>query len=195
MLSTASQIMLSHSSDFYITYFTVFSNSLSKVDVFNPGIPDTFRRNYLITLGFLYDFEKFVPIKKFRKTLAYTDFLKKWQINVYYQIRKKDLFTDVTTSEELVTRLKKCWSREIYIPTLLHRIMKLSLGIVQKYILYIDSILDSNTSANQQEELKVYNDIENVKRNVLNVVSDTIIPLLPDSISSQRVYGTFIYHV
>ncbi|KAJ1555129.1 Conserved oligomeric Golgi complex subunit 2, partial [Nowakowskiella sp. JEL0078] len=66
--------------------------------IFNPGIPEIFHRNYIISIQFVSEFEALCKTKQsvilLRSHPSYIDFLKRWQLAVYFQIRLKEITTD-----------------------------------------------------------------------------------------------------
>ncbi|AQK61587.1 Oligomeric Golgi complex subunit 2 [Zea mays] len=62
-----------------------------KPGAFSPGKPKEFLRNYKASLGFLDFLEGYCisksAVTKFRSELAYTDFMRQWNVGVYFSLR------------------------------------------------------------------------------------------------------------
>ncbi|CAG8781293.1 16825_t:CDS:2, partial [Acaulospora morrowiae] len=59
--------------------------------IFNPGNPNTFHKNYTISMNFLLSIESMCVSKKsllyLRNHSSYMEFMKRWQLPVYFQLR------------------------------------------------------------------------------------------------------------
>ncbi|KAJ3292475.1 Conserved oligomeric Golgi complex subunit 2 [Borealophlyctis nickersoniae] len=66
--------------------------------IFSPGIPEVFHKNYTATLHFVSEFEQICRTKKqlmeLRNQPSYIEFMKRWQLAIYFQIRFKEIATD-----------------------------------------------------------------------------------------------------
>ncbi|KAJ3187266.1 Conserved oligomeric Golgi complex subunit 2 [Irineochytrium annulatum] len=78
--------------------------------IFNPGIPNIFHKNYKTTIVFLTEFERCAKSRRsllaLRNYPSYQEFLKRWNLMVYFQIRLKEI---VSVMEEAVAS-----STEVY---------------------------------------------------------------------------------
>nr|KAJ3420489.1 Conserved oligomeric Golgi complex subunit 2 [Polyrhizophydium stewartii] len=83
--------------------------------LFNAGTPDIFHHNYRTSMLFVSQFERLCPsaaaLQNLRSKPSYTDFMRKWQLSIYFQIRYleqvKDMLASVKTIEEGLKRYKK----------------------------------------------------------------------------------------
>ncbi|CAI9280512.1 unnamed protein product [Lactuca saligna] len=66
-----------------------------KPGAFSPGRPTEFLKNYKSSLGFLADLEGYCPsrsaVANFRAEAVYVDFLKQWNIGVYFSLRFQEI--------------------------------------------------------------------------------------------------------
>ncbi|TPX32873.1 hypothetical protein SmJEL517_g04076 [Synchytrium microbalum] len=140
--------------------------------VFAVGLPDVFQKNYLLAMDFVTRFES---ICKSRKTLSllrlhptYIDFMKRWQLPVYYQLRAKEIYGKLeysTTSFEwfhanlkldtsstfapfvlapshmMLESVSSCYNDSVFLWAVSFRFWRLTLQLVGRYILFMKSIL------------------------------------------------------
>ncbi|KAJ3232286.1 Conserved oligomeric Golgi complex subunit 2 [Chytriomyces hyalinus] len=138
----------------------------------NPGLPDLFHRNYLATTTFIESIEKLYfkedssGVAHFRMHPSTVDFLKKWNLEVYYRIRVKEVVSPYETTFSnnvfdlivlgegsdgfhvpqtvaLQTALKKAWSANLFIPALVPGFWKLSLQCLNRYYVWLKAVNDS----------------------------------------------------
>ncbi|KAI8828807.1 oligomeric golgi complex component, COG2-domain-containing protein [Chytriomyces cf. hyalinus JEL632] len=138
----------------------------------NPGLPDLFHRNYLATTTFiefiekLYFLEGSSGVAHFRMHASTVDFLKKWNLEVYYRIRVKEVVSPYETTFSniildlivlgegsdgfhmpqtvaLQSALKKAWSADLFIPALVPGFWKLSLQCLNRYSVWLKAVNDS----------------------------------------------------
>ncbi|KAJ3330955.1 Conserved oligomeric Golgi complex subunit 2 [Blyttiomyces sp. JEL0837] len=74
--------------------------------IYNPGLPDPFHENFVITSGFISDIERRLrsrkSVERFRNHPSLIDFMKKWNLAAYFQIRCKETvqrFEDALTEQ------------------------------------------------------------------------------------------------
>ncbi|KAI9330569.1 oligomeric golgi complex component, COG2-domain-containing protein [Zopfochytrium polystomum] len=130
---------------------------------YNPGIPDQFHRNYHVAIGFLEavvegELPSLAALNRFRANSAYTEFLKKWNVSVYFQLRSKEIIGSfervcqqpihltwdvkpeagfiLCQSSGLLDHLSQMWDDKVYIHSLLGRFWKLNLQLMQRYSLF-----------------------------------------------------------
>ncbi|XP_058525316.1 conserved oligomeric Golgi complex subunit 2 isoform X2 [Ochotona princeps] len=131
--------------------------------LFNPGNPDAFHEKYTISMDFLRRFEQQcgsqASVKRLRAHPAYHSFNNKWNLPVYFQIRFGEIagsleaaLTDVLedapagspycllASHRTWSSLRKCWSDELFLPLLAHRLWKLTLQILARYSVFINEL-------------------------------------------------------
>ncbi|KAJ3398044.1 Conserved oligomeric Golgi complex subunit 2 [Chytriomyces hyalinus] len=138
----------------------------------NPGLPDLFHRNYLATTAFIESIEKLYfkegssGVAHFRMHASTVDFLKKWNLEVYYRIRVKEVVSPYETTfcnsildlivlgegsdgfhmpqtVALQSALKKAWSSDLFIPALVPGFWKLSLQCLNRYSVWLKAVNDS----------------------------------------------------
>ncbi|CAL8086731.1 unnamed protein product [Calicophoron daubneyi] len=126
-------------------------------DIFNAGDPDRFYALHTSTVRFLSTLEGRANSPKqvdaLRNHPSYGEFLNKWSLPVYFQIRFQDIagcvekamneslrpaevhsqgcFLHVT--EVVIKQLERCWQDGIYLVALRHRFWKLTLQILSRY--------------------------------------------------------------
>jgi len=131
--------------------------------IFTIGRPDEFQKNYVITASFLSALESMSPsvqtILAFRKHPISQAFEKRWQLNVYFQLRWKEVVPQLDESlvlsigkldhksmdfpeakvfasnQALATfrALRRCWSQDVYLNELGWRFWRLTLQILERF--------------------------------------------------------------
>ncbi|KAI8922390.1 oligomeric golgi complex component, COG2-domain-containing protein [Powellomyces hirtus] len=140
--------------------------------IFNPGIPEVFHENYIHTIQFMSNMEALCRTKKsldtFRTHSVTVDFLKRWQLPVYFQIRFREIATDfeettITTydlganlteneglllppSSALIICINLCWDEKIFLQGLSHRFWKLTLQLLARYAAWVQEALNLDVS-------------------------------------------------
>nr|XP_056708611.1 conserved oligomeric Golgi complex subunit 2 [Euleptes europaea] len=132
--------------------------------LFNPGNPDAFHEKYTKSMDFVRKFERQcgsqASVKRLRSHPSYHSFNDKWNLPVYFQIRFREIGGGLEAAlsnglEEapagspyclLATHmawasLQKCWSDQMFLPLLTHRLWKLSLQIIARYSFFINELL------------------------------------------------------
>ncbi|KAJ3291254.1 hypothetical protein HDU79_002577 [Rhizoclosmatium sp. JEL0117] len=139
----------------------------------NAGLPDSFHHNYLATTQFIDSIEKQylhdVPgaLLHFRKHPSTVEFLKRWNLEVYYRIRIKELVTSydlvfesnilqvqllaespegfkLQQSAALLSTLRNVWSNDkIYLPALISGFWKFSLQCLNRYHAWLQELAGS----------------------------------------------------
>ncbi|KAK7053317.1 hypothetical protein VNI00_003943 [Paramarasmius palmivorus] len=141
--------------------------------VFAAGRPDEFRQHYEITQAFIRSIEFLAPslhsIETMRRHPVYIAFDKRWQLPVYFQLRWKEIvgkveeslaagqieYLDKSASSPFKTvqasdvwvALTACWSAEVFIPELSHRLWKLTLQLLSRYKTWLQSTFLSGNSS------------------------------------------------
>jgi len=136
--------------------------------IFAPGIPEIFHKNYNCTMDFVAEFEKLYSsqkkVEKFRNSPQYVEFMKHWQLPIYFQIRYKNVITsfeeylvpnsklleelstyeiknldeiNITANKKLIESIKFCWSDQVYLYLLTHKYWKLTIQLITRYNLWI----------------------------------------------------------
>ncbi|ESK97090.1 conserved oligomeric golgi complex subunit 2-like [Moniliophthora roreri MCA 2997] len=141
--------------------------------VFAAGRPNEFKQHYEITQAFIRSIEFLAPslhsIENMRRHPIYTAFEKRWQLPVYFQLRWKEIVGKVEESfisgqieyndksasspfktvqaSDLWIAMTACWSAEVFIPELSHRLWKLTLQLLSRYKTWLQTtVLSDSTS-------------------------------------------------
>ncbi|XP_037751144.1 conserved oligomeric Golgi complex subunit 2 isoform X1 [Chelonia mydas] len=132
--------------------------------LFNPGNPDVFHEKYTISMDFIQRFERQcgsqASVKRLRLHPAYLSFNNKWNLPVYFQIRFREVAgaLEAALSDSLEeapagssycllathlvwVSLLKCWSDQMFLPLLAHRLWKFTLQILARYSVFINELL------------------------------------------------------
>ncbi|KAK1327997.1 hypothetical protein QTO34_012419 [Cnephaeus nilssonii] len=128
--------------------------------LFNPGDPDAFHEKYTISMGFVRAFERQcgsqASVRRLRAHPAYHSFNNKWNLPVYFQIRFREIagsleaaLTDaledapagssycLLASHRTWSCLQRCWSEQMFLPSLAHRLWRLTLQVLARYSVFI----------------------------------------------------------
>lgn len=145
--------------------------------LFNPGNPDVFHEKYTISMNFVRVFEQQcgsqASVKRLRVHPAYQSFNNKWNLPVYFQIRFREIagsleaaFTDVLedapagssycllASHKTWNSLQRCWSDELFLPLLAHRLWRLTLQILARYSVFVNELLLRPVSNGNAKDVK-----------------------------------------
>uniref|UniRef100_A0A8C3X026 Conserved oligomeric Golgi complex subunit 2 n=1 Tax=Catagonus wagneri TaxID=51154 RepID=A0A8C3X026_9CETA len=131
--------------------------------LFNPGNPDTFHQKYTISMDFVRNFERQcgsqASVKRLRAHPAYHSFNNKWNLPVYFQIRFREVagsleaaLTDaledapagspfcLLASHRTWSSLQRCWSDQMFLPPLAHRLWRLTLQVLARYAVFLKEL-------------------------------------------------------
>ncbi|RIA87792.1 oligomeric golgi complex component, COG2-domain-containing protein [Glomus cerebriforme] len=155
--------------------------------IFNPGIPNMFHKNYSISMNFVSSIESLCYSKKsllyLRNHSTYVEFMKRWQLPVYFQLRFKEISNQIEetlntgldvsidssndtqyptslklpASKFIILAIERCWSEEVFIYGLSHRFWKLTLQLIERYKKWLVSILVELVETNNQANDKIMN--------------------------------------
>ncbi|KAL0574960.1 hypothetical protein V5O48_007005 [Marasmius crinis-equi] len=141
--------------------------------VFAAGRPNEFKQNHEITQAFIRSLEFQAPslhsIESMRAHPIYVAFEKRWQLPVYFQMRWKEIvgrveeglstgqvgFTEKSATETFKTTqasdiwiaVTACWSAEVFIPELSHRLWKLTLQLFSRYKRWLEeTVIQTHTT-------------------------------------------------
>lgn len=152
-------------SEFNFLLNSIWSHVVESIDlnlnqIFSPVDPISFHKTYLKTIKFLQDFEVKCfnqlnfPSQRLRSSKSYKYFLKKWPVNIYFQIRFQEIAfkfeqnlllnqSPETTSENdyfylkvtncLYESLNYCWSGNCFLNCLTSSFWKLNLQLLSRY--------------------------------------------------------------
>ncbi|THH02289.1 hypothetical protein EW026_g562 [Hermanssonia centrifuga] len=127
--------------------------------IFAAGNPDEFRKHHETTQAFIRSLEFLAPsmqaIEAMRAHPVYTNFERRWQLPVYFQLRWKEIVMKLEESlaatklehafgsnvkpfataqaAAIWEAITSCWSAQLYIPELDHRFWKLTLQLISRY--------------------------------------------------------------
>lgn len=139
----------------------IISNIEARIpSIFAPGNPDIFHEKFTISMDFLSKFEhqcgSQASVKRLREHSSYQLYMSKWNLPVYFQIRFQEIaglfenslvigFNKTTENEFYLTAsyqmwesIYKCWQSNVYLPTLVHRFLRLTLQLLSRYSAWID---------------------------------------------------------
>ncbi|KAI8377835.1 uncharacterized protein BYT42DRAFT_614487 [Radiomyces spectabilis] len=149
--------------------------------IFAAGQTDTFHKNYTASMNFVTEIENLCVSKRsllyLRNHLSYAEFMKRWQLPVYFQLRFREivghaetLLSDLQASSDtlhlkvenelalpgtkaIAKAIRDCWSDNVFIYGLSHRFWKLTLQLLKRYQSWVVDILDhgSDTSGDKEK--------------------------------------------
>ncbi|XP_036043733.1 conserved oligomeric Golgi complex subunit 2 isoform X2 [Onychomys torridus] len=145
--------------------------------LFNPGDPDAFHQKYTVSMDFVQRFERQcgsqASVKRLRAHPAYHSFSNKWNLPVYFQIRFREVagsleasLTDgledapdgspycLLASHKTWSSLEKCWSDEMFLPLLAHRLWRLTLQILARFSVFVSELSVRPISNESTKETK-----------------------------------------
>ncbi|KAH7351785.1 hypothetical protein KP509_19G014200 [Ceratopteris richardii] len=133
-----------------------------KPGAFSPGKPSIFLANYKSSLDFLDHLEGFCQSKSaistFRSQPAYSDYLKQWNLGVYFTLRFQEIAGDLdgalnvtslgrigghplglalSSSGTLEQCLLKCWQEDVFVVSLSDRFFGLALQLTSRYSTWV----------------------------------------------------------
>ncbi|CAH9106187.1 unnamed protein product [Cuscuta epithymum] len=146
-----------------------------KPGVFSPGRPAAFLKNYKASLDFLAYLEGYCPsrseVVKFRSEVAYSDFMKQWNVGVYFSLRFQEIagaldsaLTDVSLvttpfeeprpkdlilkqSATLIKCLRACWSDDVLVISCSDKFLRLSLQLISRYCSWLSAGLGARKAS------------------------------------------------
>ncbi|XP_005405048.1 PREDICTED: conserved oligomeric Golgi complex subunit 2 [Chinchilla lanigera] len=145
--------------------------------LFNPGDPDVFHQKYTISMDFVRRFERQcgsqASVKRLRAHPAYHSFNNKWNLPVYFQIRFREVAGSLEAaladgledapagspycllaSHRTWSSLRKCWSDEMFLPLLAHRLWRLTLQILARFSVFVNELSHRPISNESTKEIK-----------------------------------------
>uniref|UniRef100_I3MPT2 Conserved oligomeric Golgi complex subunit 2 n=1 Tax=Ictidomys tridecemlineatus TaxID=43179 RepID=I3MPT2_ICTTR len=145
--------------------------------LFNPGNPDAFHQKYTISMDFLRRFERQcgsqASVKRLRAHPAYHSFNSKWNLPVYFQIRFREVAGSLEAalirgleeapagspfcllaSHKTWSSLSRCWSDELFLPLLAHRLWRLTLQILARFSVFASELSRRPISNESAKEIK-----------------------------------------
>ncbi|XP_032168468.1 conserved oligomeric Golgi complex subunit 2 isoform X2 [Mustela erminea] len=145
--------------------------------LFNPGNPDAFHEKYTISMDFVRAFEQQcgsqASVRRLRSHPAYHSFNNKWNLPVYFQIRFREIagsleaaltgvLADAPASSPFCllashrtwSGLQRCWSAEMFLPGLTHRLWRLTLQLLARYSGFVHELLLRPISNESAKDIK-----------------------------------------
>ncbi|XP_061342217.1 conserved oligomeric Golgi complex subunit 2 isoform X3 [Gastrolobium bilobum] len=150
-----------------------------KPGAFSPGRPTEFLKNYKSSLEFLAYLEGFCPsrsaVAKFRSEAIYTEFIKQWNIGVYFSLRFQEIagsldsvlttsslapvqnsdpgeanYQDLTLKQSftLLESLRSCWKEDVLVLSCSDKFLRLSLQLLSRYSSWLSSGLTARKNHN-----------------------------------------------
>ncbi|XP_071731750.1 conserved oligomeric Golgi complex subunit 2-like [Rutidosis leptorrhynchoides] len=146
-----------------------------KPGAFSPGRPTEFLKNYKSSLAFLADLEGYCPsrsaVAKFRAESVYVDFIKMWNIGVYFSLRFQEIagsldsalvgsgltpiqksdFEHGMTLKQSVTLLeclRSCWREDVLVISISDKFLRLTLQLVSRYANWVSAGLSARKTRN-----------------------------------------------
>ncbi|KDP30933.1 hypothetical protein JCGZ_11309 [Jatropha curcas] len=150
-----------------------------KPGAFSPGRPAEFLMNYKSSLDFLAHLEGYCPsrsaVSKFRAEAVYVEFMKQWNIGVYFSLRFQEIagaldsalaatsLVPVQNSDSghanlqglalkqsitLMESLRACWREDVLILSCSDKFLRLSLQLLARYSNWLSSGLAARKKGN-----------------------------------------------
>ncbi|TMW98307.1 hypothetical protein EJD97_004203 [Solanum chilense] len=144
--------------------------------VFSPGRPTVFLKNYKASLNFLAHLEGYCPsrseVVKFRSEAAYIEFMKQWNVGVYFSLRFQEIAgaLDTTLSvaglvpvasdqrkpQDLILKqsisllecLRSCWRDDVLVLSCSDRFLRLSLQLMSRFSSWLSAGLAARKAGN-----------------------------------------------
>ncbi|PKA55238.1 hypothetical protein AXF42_Ash003875 [Apostasia shenzhenica] len=141
-----------------------------KPNAFSPGRPTVFLKNYKSSLSFVAYLEGYCPsraaVSRFRSQAVYVDFMRQWNIGVYFSLRfqeiagtldsalvvntvtpvenlynnpGKDKILTLKQSVALLESLRSCWSDDVLVISCSDKFFRLSLQLLSRYSTWLSS--------------------------------------------------------
>ncbi|VFV17881.1 conserved oligomeric golgi complex [Lynx pardinus] len=145
--------------------------------LFNPGNPDAFHEKYTVSMDFVRAFEQQcgtqASVRRLRAHPAYHSFSNKWNLPVYFQIRFREIAGSLEAaltagledapagssfcllaSHRTWSSLQRCWSDEMFLPVLAHRLWRLTLQILARHSVFVSELLLRPISNESAKDIK-----------------------------------------
>ncbi|CAL0325294.1 unnamed protein product [Lupinus luteus] len=150
-----------------------------KPGAFSPGRPTEFLKNYKSSLDFLAYLEGYCPsrsaVTKFRSEAIYTEFMKQWNIGVYFSLRFQEIagslesvlttsslvpvqnpdsgeanYQDLTLKQSvtLLESMRSCWREDVLVLSCSDKFLRLSLQLLSRYSSWLSSGLTARKNRN-----------------------------------------------
>ncbi|KAI9108755.1 hypothetical protein K1719_020060 [Acacia pycnantha] len=190
-----------------------------KPGAFSPGRPTEFLKNYKSSLDFLAHLEGYCPsrsaVAKFRSQAIYSEFMKQWNIGVYFSLRFQEiagaLDSALTTSSlvfvqnsdpgeasyqnltlkqsvTLMESLRSCWREDVFFLSCSDKFLRLSLQLLARYTSWLSTGLTARKTGNTSTSPG--------SEWAVSAVADDFIYIIHDiRCLEEHVDGDFLQHV
>ncbi|XP_020206306.1 conserved oligomeric Golgi complex subunit 2 [Cajanus cajan] len=190
-----------------------------KPGAFSPGRPTEFLKNYKSSLDFLAYLEGYCPsrsaVAKFRSEAIYNEFMKQWNIGVYFSLRFQEiagsLDSVLTTSSlipvqnsdageanyqgltlkqsvTLLESMRSCWREDVLVLSCSDRFLRLSLQLLSRYSHWLSSGLTARKNHNTSTS-------SGCEWAVSAVIDDFIFVIHDIRYLEEQVRGDYLQHV
>ncbi|KAJ0527839.1 putative oligomeric Golgi complex, subunit 2 [Helianthus annuus] len=142
-----------------------------KPGAFSPGRPTEFLKNYKASLGFLADLEGYCPsrsaVSSFRAEAVYVDFMKQWNIGVYFSLRFQEIAGSLDSalvgssltpiqrsgltlkqSVTLLECIRSCWKEDVLVISISDKFLRLTLQLISRYANWLSAGLSARRIRN-----------------------------------------------
>ncbi|GAN06528.1 conserved oligomeric Golgi complex subunit 2 [Mucor ambiguus] len=175
--------------------------------IFAAGQTDVFHKNYSATVSFISELEGLCNFKRsllfLRNHPTYAEFMKKWQLLVYFQLRFREIIKDVEqvlndpissvaveANQEIslyggrvvLKAISKCWSDQIFLYGLSHRFWKLTLQLIKRYNGWALEVINARHANDAKILTLLAHDCINFTKIVKNQTLETMLSKLPTSV-------------
>ncbi|CAJ2664222.1 conserved oligomeric Golgi complex subunit 2 [Trifolium pratense] len=197
----------------------LFAIQKGKPGAFSPGRPTEFLKNYKSSLEFLACLEGYCPsrsaVAKFRSEAIYTEFMKQWNLGVYFSLRFQEIagsldsvlttsslvpvqsldpseanYQDLTLKQSvtLLESLRLCWREDVLVLSCSDKFLRLSLQLLSRYSNWLSSGLTAR---------KNHNTSTGTGREwaVSAVIDDFIFVIHDIRCLEEHVHGDYLQHV
>ncbi|KAK4264502.1 hypothetical protein QN277_025666 [Acacia crassicarpa] len=190
-----------------------------KPGAFSPGRPTEFLKNYKSSLDFLAHLEGYCPsrsaVAKFRSQAIYSEFMKQWNIGVYFSLRFQEIagaLDSVLTTSSLVPvqnsdpgeasyqnltlkqsvtlmeSLRSCWREDVFFLSCSDKFLRLSLQLLARYTSWLSTGLTARKTGNTSNSPG--------SEWAVSAVADDFILIIHDiRCLEEHVDGDFLQHV
>lgn len=209
--------------------FSFLSNSIlkevlsaiqrGKPGAFSPGRPTEFLKNYKSSLDFLSHLEGYCPsrsaVVKFRAETAYVEFMRQWNIGVYFSLRFQEIAGALDSalavaslvpvqishsdnenhlnlllrqSVSLLECLRSCWREDVLLISSCDKFLRLSLQLISRYSNWLSAGVAARKAGNSGSNPG--------SEWAISAVPDDFIYIIQDlNILEEEVCGNYVGHV
>ncbi|GAA5801026.1 hypothetical protein HPULCUR_006468 [Helicostylum pulchrum] len=183
--------------------------------IFAAGQTDVFHKNYSATVSFISGLEGLCYSKRsllyLRNHPTYNEFMKRWQLQVYFQLRFREIIKNVEAilnepseslslnnadftkeiilpgGEVILAAIKKCWSDQMFLYGLSHRFWRLTLQLILRYSGWSSDIANNPANVSKDAEYPkllaiLEHDINNFVKIVKVQMNEIMLPKLPANV-------------